>query len=156
MVNPKQLLALVVGAVTLVTPRAIQPQSPADTANGRAVKIVADEALFPVGFAKTLDWKGMAPDSGWKLWTAVPLDKRPKLTDLQKAHGMEDRMADEDAPAIRAGSVMNSYTEPPPGAPTRRVRVYYYGSIGFGVEAPALPTSVVIVITNRLVARSRE
>jgi hypothetical protein len=133
----------------VVSASLLPAQTTADTTNRTARRIVADTTLFPAGFAGTLDWKGMAPGSTWKVWSAVPLDRRPTLADVQRVYGKEDRIAEESVPALRSGSVMNSDPKPPAGVPTRQAVVFYYGSVGFGVEAPRSPASAVIIVTNR-------
>jgi hypothetical protein len=144
---------MLIGVAVCAMANAAAAQAVSDTVNATARQIAADERLFTSGFGTSLEWGGMIPTSGWKLWTAVPVERRPKLSDLQSYHGKWDRAVEESAPALRTGSVMNSDPEPPSGVPTRKVVVHYYGSVGFGVETPVTSASVVIVITNSVARR---
>lgn len=111
-------------------------------------RILADESLFAPDFVGSLD-KEFLKSNNEKLGYVLPEESRPAFSELKARHGEPDNVADEEAPRLASGFNVEAYKHHPGPLPVRWVEttVYYYGSIGFGVDEN---DDAVLFVTNRL------
>jgi hypothetical protein len=134
---------LIVGFIIFVV--ALANAATEDTA-GRAAsvgeQILNDESLFRKEFRASLNRDLLRSDS-FKTVYLVPEGERPRIRKLLKKYGKPDIVMSEEA--TNSVSDLNSGIEGE--GSTRRLTIYYYGKIGFGVESDRAK-GVVVLITN--------